>query len=305
MNRPITRRAFLRGGALLAASLCVPAGARARTIAPGTSMKTGVARALVLWYSQTGHTRRIGRVVAADVRKADRQALAGYGLIAVGSPVQYMDVPSNLRDWLGHIPALEGVPVASFCTFGGTGNNQHNTAFSVLEALAAKGGVPAGMAAFGNMSTFAPTWSLGNEKQILAFRHLPNRETYARARAFAAEVLGRVRAGTAAAAETELSFSELTRSLNTRWWTKRLIGAHEIDEAACTGCGTCAATCPAGAIGPDRPKADRSRCLACMGCVNNCPAQAVVMEFLGKRVYGFIEFKRRNAIATEEPPELA
>ena len=41
----------------------------------------------------------------------------------------------------------------------------------------------------------------------------------------------------------------------------------------CTGCGTCAAVCPAGARGP-RGELDSDRCTGCRACVSACPAGA-------------------------------
>lgn len=40
----------------------------------------------------------------------------------------------------------------------------------------------------------------------------------------------------------------------------------------CTGCGTCSAECPTGALDPEKPRIpDRKKCISCMRCVYVCP----------------------------------
>lgn len=60
---------------------------------------------------------------------------------------------------------------------------------------------------------------------------------------------------------------------------QRLFAARPvIDARRCTGCGTCAASCPPGAMtmGGDRiPRIDSSRCIRCYCCQELCPAGAV------------------------------
>jgi len=275
------------------------------------------AKALALYFSQTGHTERIGRVIAKawekagleaearDIREIDPSALARYDLIAAGSPVFYYEVPAIMRRWLSTAPRLDGTPVASFVTFGGKGGNQHNTACSLLELLGDRGAVPMGMGLFSNMSTFAPTWSAVSEKRILEFRHLPNEGTYAKARALAGDVLKRIETASPFEIDRELSLSNLFRGTTSILLTKRLIGRHSIDAALCTRCGRCLAKCPASAIDIEESRVDRGRCVACMGCINNCPAQAVDMTFTGSEVYGFDAFRKKHGIVIEEPAELS
>lgn len=46
-------------------------------------------------------------------------------------------------------------------------------------------------------------------------------------------------------------------------------------SSACTACGICASSCPAGAIDPEKPRAaDKSKCIGCMRCVSVCPLKA-------------------------------
>ncbi len=273
-------------------------------------------RALVLWYSQTGHTSRIGRVIGqklqqfgltvdtVDYRDLQASALNRYEIIVLGSPVHYADVPVNLRDWLRDVPPLDGIPVAAYVTYGGKGDGQHNTACRLLEAMTQRGGAPVGMDTFGNMSTFAPTWSIGNEKRILLFKDRPNEATYAQARAFAGELIDRVRTGNIFEINREFGLGSMVSWFPQRWFTRLLIGDHYIDQGLCIECGLCEAKCPVGAIELHDKTIDRARCIVCIGCVNNCPEQAVRMTFMGKDVYGFQTFLKRHRIIIQEPEVL-
>lgn len=313
----VTRRNFLLGGTAVTFSLALPGWASARVIKSHGVLKSPTPRkALVLWYSQTGHTERYGRLIArswekqgltVDTRRlhwGEKPAVAGYDLIAVGTPVQYLDVPQNVQDWLASLPSIKGTGVASFVSYGGTGDGQHNAAVSLLGALTDRGGIPLGFGAFGNMSTYPPTWSLGNEGRILKFRTKPDQATYAQVRAYADAVLGQYGHGQAIEAHTTPSFSGLFKGGVSRGISKLMVGHHVIDTTRCIRCGTCVRTCPVGAIDITLPRIDTHRCLLCFGCVNNCPVGAHDLTVLGKPVYGFPEFLRRNNITILDPPEL-
>lgn len=50
------------------------------------------------------------------------------------------------------------------------------------------------------------------------------------------------------------------------------VPATPVSGSKCTGCGTCASECPAGALEPGDPHMpDKSLCISCMRCVNVCP----------------------------------
>ncbi len=279
-------------------------------------MKHDLRRALVLTYSQTGQTELYGRLVAAvwkstglttvtaDVRGFDMATLPSFDLIMVGVPVFYWDIPGNVIGALTSAPRLGGVPAASFVTYGGDGGNQHNTAGRLLMLLRRRGGLPVGMETFGAVSSYAPTWSMGNDRRVLAFRHRPDGQTYDRIRQYAAEVLQRAREGTAVSYRKEFFPADFLRGKPSVAVSKLITGRHTIDASACTACGICQKKCPAGAIDIGAYTIDTKRCIACLGCINNCPAGAIDMAYLGKKVYGFAEFKKRHGITVSLPAEL-
>lgn len=315
VSTELSRRTFLWYGGVTVGSLLTPRHAYARVIRPRGGLRHSQPhRALVVWYSQTWHTERYARLIARvwkqrglgvdthRLRFGDKADVTGYDLIVIGTPVQYLDVPQNVNDWLGKIGPLEGVGVSSFVSYGGQGDGQHNAAFSLLAGMVDKGGVALGMAAFGNMSTYPPTWSMGNQARILKYRHKPDQATYAQVRAFATSVLDQYALGIGIEAQSHPSFMGLFKGEVSRTLSKATLGRHTIDRSRCIRCGTCVKTCPVGAINLDIPRIDTERCILCFGCVNNCPTGAHAMTVLGKPIYGFPEFLRRNGITILEPP---
>jgi ferredoxin/flavodoxin len=310
------RRSFIKKSSLSLAALSLPtvgisACASAVPAAPFAPRKPE--KALVFWYSQTGNTARTGQVIAKELerrgltvdageyRNIDRDTVGRYDLVVAGSPVYYYDVPENLKNWLAALPALKEVPVAAFVTFGGDGGNVRNTACTLLECLQARGGLAVGWNAFGNMSAFAPTWSYGNVKRILKFKDKPDLASFAAMREYAATILARIRTGQPVVIDREFNLRDLIKSDPSIWLTKLLIERHTIDRDRCVACGTCLEKCPVDAIDLDTYQVDRDRCILCMGCANNCPEGAVDMVFMGKKVYGYYEFLKRNHITIAEP----
>jgi ferredoxin len=270
-------------------------------------------KALVVWYSQTSNTARTGRCIAkslertgltvnfSDYRELKPSELSGYDLIIAGSPVYYYDVPSNFKTWLAACPTLKGKHVAAFVTFGGEGGNQHNTACTLLDLLTSKGGIPAGLETFGNMSTFAVTWSTGNKNRIMKYSHLPDGRSYSRMRDFALAVAENMKHHRTADFKKTWDYREWIKGSPSIKGTKALINRHSIDKDLCVECGLCVRNCPVSAIDLAKGTIDGKACIACLGCVNNCPEQAMDMEFMFMGVKGFTVFRKENGITITEP----
>ena len=311
-----TRRDFIKKSAIVSAALCLPVSLTRESIAAYPDLKTrSPKKVLLLWYSQTGNTRRYARLIgcilkskniAVDEREfqeTDKKILPDHDLIIIGTPVFYYDTPSNVSDWLETIPSIKGTPVAAFVSFGGPEGNQHNASCHLLKLLADKGGVPVGRDAFRNIPTYpTPKW---NNSQQLSGQHLPNAATFDQVRRFAADMLERISHNETIPVSYEIALREGLRALPLVWLNKKVINKHSVDAQNCIGCGTCVRKCPTKAINPFKQIVDRDRCLACFGCLNNCPADAVVMEYRGQRLYGFPEYLKRNKITIMEPPEFS
>ena len=201
-------------------------------------------------------------------------------------------------------PKITGTAVAAFASFGGPGDGQHNVCCTLLETMAAKGGVPVGMATFGNMSAFAPTWSLGDHARTLKYRHLPDESTFKAVRSFAATVLAALGSGKVHTIKRQFHLGGLMSGGPSIWMTKWLARRHRINPKTCVSCGTCERKCPVLAVNVANRTVDRKRCIACLGCVNNCPTGAMGMTFLQSRVYGFRRFLEKFKIVRKVPPEL-
>ncbi|MEE9911621.1 MAG: EFR1 family ferrodoxin [Deltaproteobacteria bacterium] len=310
------RRDFIKKSIILGAALSLPPALSFTGQAALRELKTrDPQRALILCYSQTGFTRRYGNLIAcilkdkglkadlADFRSFDKNRMTDYDLILIGSPVFYYDIPDNVSDWLASMPKITGTPVAAFVSFGGPEGNQHNALCHSLRCLADKEGVPVGMDAFRSIAGYpTPAWDSANQR---AGEHLPDEDTYNQVRDFTRRILEKIKQGQPVGYASEIALREMVRMLPLVWFNKKAINIHTVDASRCILCGTCVKMCPVAAIRPEKQFVDREKCLACFGCLNNCPADAVVMEYRGKRLYGFPEYLRRRKITVLEPAEFA
>ena len=75
-----------------------------------------IKKAAVLWYSQTGNTRKCGEVLSktlenkgitvdhGDLRDFDNTRIGDVDLMVIGSPVFYYDTPGYVKDFIRSLP---------------------------------------------------------------------------------------------------------------------------------------------------------------------------------------------------------
>jgi ferredoxin/flavodoxin len=281
-------------------------------------MKQGkVNRALVLWYSQTGHTKRCGKVLAEslvqkglvvealDIREFQKERVCDFDLLVLGSPVFYYDTPSFVKDYIGDMPNLKGMPVASYVTFGGPEGNQDNANYSILNHLSERNGVPVARSSFQSLSSFPLAWSKGKvDEKTWDARDLPNEDTFQSVQDYAGDILGQIKENQPKSFVKKLTLRESFTLFDLEYWTKKLIKNHSLVEENCVQCGDCVEKCPANAIDLETYRVDTIACVLCFGCINTCQYQAVHMEYSKERVLGFKEFLEQHHIQLHQPRKL-
>ena len=315
------RRTFLKkstiaavaAAALSTLSSCVTIS----TIKAKVPMKSsGIKKAAVLWYSQTGNTRKCGKVLAetfqnkgitvdsGDLRNFDNRRIGDVDLMVIGTPVFYYDTPDFVKKFIRSLPDLKGIPVAAYVTFGGPEGNQHNAACSILEGLTQKNGVPVGLEAFMSISSY-PLSFKKKEESLKTGQNtiLPDRKTYERVREYAAFIKSQVEKRNTSEFKKTLTLREFSTFFGPEWWTKQSVDNHSIIEQKCVACGTCVEKCPTGSIDLDTFTINRTTCVLCFGCLNNCEYQAVNMEYKKERLIGFQEHLKKNNLKFELPVE--
>ncbi|MBA3009806.1 MAG: EFR1 family ferrodoxin [Proteobacteria bacterium] len=315
------RRCFIKKSILATAALTVPALPACVTISTTTAkvpMRSGrVDRALVLWYSQTGHTRRCGEVLAAaladkgikvqahDIREFKKQEKIDFDLLVLGSPVFYYDTPGFVKNFIRSLPDLKGIPVASYVSFGGPEGNQDNANYSILQLLSEKNGVPVGQKSFRSLSSFPLAWSTDTvHEKTWDARHLPDEQTFQSVRNYAGFVLGQIKENHPGTFVKKLTLREASTMFGPEWWTKLLVKNHHIIEENCVRCNACVKLCPVNAIDLGQYHVDTHACVMCFGCINTCEYQAIHMEYSKERVSGFKQFLEQHGIQPYLPPEV-
>ncbi|MCP4578041.1 MAG: twin-arginine translocation signal domain-containing protein [Deltaproteobacteria bacterium] len=318
------RRAFLKRSSMAAVAAATAAAlptlsscVTISTIRAKVPMKSKeIKKAAVLWYSQTGNTRKCGEVLAktlenkgitvdhGDLRNFDKPKIGDVDLLVIGSPVFYYDTPEYVKNFIRSLPDLKGTPVASYVTFGGPEGNQHNAACSILEGLAQKNGVPVGLETFMSISSY-PLSFKKKEANLKTGQNtiLPDRKTYERVREYAAFVKAQVEKKNTSEFKKTLTLREFSTFFGPEWWTKQSVDNHSIIQQACVECGTCVMKCPTDSIDLDAYTINRTSCVLCFGCLNNCEYQAVNMEYKGERLISFQEYLKKNNLKFELPVE--
>jgi flavodoxin/ferredoxin len=249
-----------------------------------------VLKALIIFFSQTGNTRKIAECIQegitevtnhCDVRlltEVDEASLSDYDLVGIGSPVFYYREPFHVGDFLQALPDLNGQRWFVFCTHG---NVIGNFFPSVTEQLNEKHA-----AVVGWYNSYAHITVPFYPRPSYTSGH-PDRHDLDKARAFGREIARRCTAlgeqpidplGAPYPVSSEEWHQEGERL--TRDFLARVTPKLGIDAETCIQCHECEENCPVDGIDVEvDPPRIQNPCIYCWRCVNVCPTLSIAADW--------------------------
>lgn len=243
-------------------------------------------RAIILYWSVTGTTKRVAGSIADglrsagvdvaehDLREGPAPDAAGFDIIGIGLPVHWYRMPLPVRNAIAALGRLDGRAAFVFvlnATFRGAGLNQARAALRRAGAGEIGIFVCRGEGRFLGYSKLGYQFSPGH----------PDEADLAAAREFGR---GLPEAGDGVALhpippdppthwvyaiERAAAAPQLTRVFYSRWF--------RVDSGLCTRCGRCAHICPTRNIAWEKgqlPTWGRN-CVLCLTCAEVCPESAI------------------------------
>lgn len=239
----------------------------------------------LIFFSQTGNTRRIAEAMAevfrgaghatrlVALKKASAHDASANDLLAIGAPCFSSQAPTPVKTFLRSLPPLENKPAFVFATSGGAPGRVLYDLTSLLQSKGAA--VVGGLLSRGEVHHPAP---------CLRGRmpHRPNAEDLAQARRFAAAVLEHLSAGrsgpmTESRADVfkpRKGFYDLVALLSRDGFLRLLLPAPKLNPARCTQCKWCVYECPMHNITLQPLPRLGGKCIRCYRCLTGCPQQA-------------------------------
>ena len=248
-------------------------------------------KALIIYFSQTGFTRKVAEQIRDGIADAGggcelvsladvkQESLADYDLVGLGCPVFYYKEPFNVRDFMQGLPELKGKQWFVFCSHGSVAGN---TLASMSEALQRKG-----IRVVGYHDTYADASLPFYPYPTLTTGH-PDERDYEEAHAFGREVAERSRriAGgeEGLIPEPEPVPEEWVKTANdfSLEFMGMVMPRMRINEEKCIRCGECEENCPVGGIDVEAdPPRIQDPCIYCWYCAKICPELAIEADWDG------------------------
>lgn len=239
----------------------------------------------LIYFSQTGNTRRIAETMAEAFRaaghstrlvalqKASSQDAVTGDLLGIGTPCFSSQAPTPIKTFLQSLPPLDHRRAFVFATSGGAPGR---VLYDLTRRLQSKGAeVVGGFLARGELHHPAPCL-LGR------MPNRPNAEDFAEAWRFATAVIAHVEAGRSGpVAESrpdtfkpKAGFYDLVATISTDGFLRLMLPEPKPDPARCTQCQWCVYACPVNNITLKPYPILGDHCIRCYRCLTGCPQQA-------------------------------
>lgn len=239
----------------------------------------------IIYFSQTGNTRKVAEVMAeafretghiartVSLKKATPHDATTGDLLAVGTPCFSSQAPTPVKAFLRSLPPLGNKRAFVFATSGGAPGR---VLYDLTRLLQSKGAdVIGGFLTRGELHHPAPclTGRMPNR---------PNAEDLADARRFAAEVIEHVSAGRPGpvagsrldAFRPRRGFYDLVALLSTDSFLRLVLPEPKPDPTRCNQCQWCVYECPMHNITLKPYPVLGSQCIRCYRCLTGCPQKA-------------------------------
>lgn len=246
--------------------------------------------ATIVYFSQTGNTRRVAEALAqglragghaarlVSLRKATAEDAAAGDLLGIGTPCFSSQAPTPVKRFLSSLPGLERKRAFVFATCGGAPGRVLYDQTRLLQSKGAE--VVGGFLARGTV--YHPAPCLRGR-----YPHRPGAEDLAQAERFAAAVGEHVaagRPGPLAESRPEAfkpggRFYNLVALLSTDGFLRRALPEPKADPARCDQCRWCVAACPMHNISLQPTPRLGGECIRCYRCVTGCPQQAFTADW--------------------------
>jgi len=255
-------------------------------------------RVAVVYFSQTGNTRKVAESIAEglsgsgahaevlDLLETDAGTLGAYDMIGIGTPVFYFREPILVEQFIRKLPGCDQKPAFVFLTSGG---HPSNTFFHMEHGLSNQGYLVVDGYACHGYDVYPPF--KGQDR----FLGHPNAEELAGARTFGGQLMQRsqkIQQG-----NTDLipefkrhwdRFGRLSMVFRNRLLTWLILPRKRLVVDRCTRCGLCAKQCPVGVIELSKgveagaeggyPVVKRG-CIYCTMCERVCPEEAIQCDW--------------------------
>lgn len=260
-----------------------------------------------VYFSPTGTTKAVVGAVARGCNdstpevlditregtRSQRLQTSEYDLLVVGVPVYLGRIPSLAGDWLHTLQAYD-TPAVCVVVYGNRA--YEDSLLELKDILTERGYRPIAGAVFIGYHSFSTA-----ETPIAQGR--PDTHDLELAEAFGYTVREKLLSVSSSGQIPEVQFpgchpyrQETCHPYRrgTAFWNVDFIAVSD----TCTQCGTCAESCPVGAIDPENSRAiDTERCITCCACIRYCPVQARMIKpgiVMDASVYLYTQYKERK-----------
>lgn len=247
-------------------------------------------KTLIVYFSQTGNTRKIGQCIRDGIVDAagccdiktlndiDANGLLEYNLVGLGAPVFYYKEPFNVRDFIETLPDLNGQHWFVFCTHG---NIIGNFFPSISQKLQKKGAVVVGF-----HNTYANITVPFYPKPSYTSGH-PDAYDFEQAKDFGrkiAHLSPKITDKNSALIPdpAPVSSEEWIQDSNnlTEEVLDQVLPKLRMDKDTCIQCHECQENCPVQGIDIDvNPPRLQNPCIFCWRCVNVCPTLSIEADW--------------------------